>query len=34
MKVYLTPEELPKKWFNLSPYLPEPLPPPLDPETK
>lgn len=34
MKVYLTPEELPKKWFNLVPYLPEPLPPPLDPETK
>lgn len=34
MKVYLTPEELPKKWFNLSPYLPEPLPPPLDPGTK
>lgn len=34
MKVYLTPEELPKKWFNISPYLPEPLPPPLDPETK
>lgn len=34
MKVYLTPEELPKKWFNLAPYLPEPLPPPLDPETK
>lgn len=34
MKVLLTPEELPKKWLNLSPYLPEPLEPPLDPETK
>ena len=26
-------DELPKKWFNIIPYLPEPLPPPKEPET-
>ncbi|MEZ0343856.1 MAG: TrpB-like pyridoxal phosphate-dependent enzyme [Caldimicrobium sp.] len=34
MKVLLSNEEIPRKWFNISPYLPEPLEPPLDPETK
>jgi tryptophan synthase beta chain len=26
-------DELPKKWFNIIPFLPEPLPPPKEPET-
>lgn len=26
--------EIPKAWLNMVPYLPEPLPPPLDPTTK
>ena len=26
-------DELPTKWFNIIPYLPEPLPPPKEPET-
>jgi tryptophan synthase beta chain len=26
-------DDLPKKWFNIIPYLPEPLPPPKEPET-
>lgn len=30
----LTPEEMPKKWYNILPDLPEPLAPPLDPGTK
>ncbi len=34
MKVILSTEELPRKWLNLVPYLPEPLEPPLDPQTK
>ncbi len=34
MKVILSEEELPRAWFNIAPYLPEPLPPPLDPKTK
>ena len=33
-KVTLEPEEMPKKWYNILADLPEPLPPPLDPETK
>ena len=33
-RVYLSKEEMPKSWFNIVPYLPEPLEPPLDPETK
>jgi len=31
-KVYL--DEIPRKWFNIVPYLPSPLEPPLDPETR
>ena len=35
MRKYLLPEaEIPKKWLNIIPLLPEPLEPPLDPETK
>lgn len=30
----LTPEEMPKKWYNILPDLPVPLPPPLNPGTK
>ncbi len=30
----LTPDEMPKKWYNILPDLPEPLPPPLNPGTK
>jgi len=30
--VYLAPEEIPKKWYNILPDLPEPLPEPRDPE--
>jgi tryptophan synthase beta chain len=28
----LTPEEMPRQWYNIVPDLPEPLPPPQDPE--
>ena len=31
-QVVLTPEEMPKQWYNILPDLPEPLPPPKDPE--
>jgi len=31
-QVNLTPEEMPKRWYNILPDLPEPLPPPKDPE--
>jgi tryptophan synthase beta chain len=31
-QVNLSPEELPDKWYNILPDLPEPLPPPKDPE--
>ncbi len=35
MRKYLLPEaEIPNKWLNIIPLLPEPLEPPLDPETK
>jgi tryptophan synthase beta chain len=32
-QISLPPAELPKKWFNIIPYLPEPLPPPKEPES-
>ena len=28
----LTVDELPTRWYNIQPDLPEPLPPPMDPE--
>ncbi|KYK33892.1 MAG: TrpB-like pyridoxal phosphate-dependent enzyme [Theionarchaea archaeon] len=31
-EITLSPEEMPKKWYNIIPDLPEPLPPPKDPE--
>ena len=34
VRTTLTPEEMPKKWYNILPDLPEPLAPPLDPGTK
>jgi len=35
MRKFIVSEEgIPKKWFNILPLLPEPLEPPLDPETK
>ena len=34
IRTTLTPEEMPKKWYNILPDLPEPLAPPLDPGTK
>ena len=33
-KVLLSEEEIPKKWYNILPELPAPLPPPIDPRTK
>jgi len=33
-KVFLSEDELPKKWYNILPDLPEPLPPPMDPKTR
>jgi len=33
-KVLLNEEELPKKWYNVLPDLPEPVPPPINPLTK
>lgn len=33
LKTVLKPELLPDKWYNIVPELPEPLPPPLDPQT-
>ncbi|MCJ7767448.1 TrpB-like pyridoxal phosphate-dependent enzyme [Candidatus Bathyarchaeota archaeon] len=32
-QIPLPPDELPTKWFNIVPYLPEPLPPPKEPES-
>ncbi len=32
--VTLPPEEMPRRWYNILPDLPKPLPPPLDPKTK
>lgn len=33
MRIYLSYDEMPKRWFNILPYLPRPLDPPLDPGT-
>ncbi len=33
IRTTLTPEEMPKKWYNIAPDLPEPLAPPLHPAT-
>jgi len=33
-KLMLNEEEIPKKWYNILPDLPEPLPPPINPATK
>jgi len=33
-KVYLSDEEIPRKWYNIVPDLPKPLPPPIDPVTR
>jgi len=33
-KILLDEEEIPKKWYNILPDLPKPLPPPLSPETR
>lgn len=33
MKAVLPDSKIPKKWYNILPDLPEPLAPPLDPET-
>ncbi len=33
-KIVLDEREIPKRWLNIIPFLPEPLEPPLDPETK
>ena len=32
-KILLDEDEMPKKWYNILPDLPEPLPPPLHPAT-
>ncbi|MGB2825422.1 MAG: TrpB-like pyridoxal phosphate-dependent enzyme [Thermoplasmata archaeon] len=34
IRTTLSQEEMPKKWYNILPDLPEPLPPPLNPATK
>ena len=34
LKVYLNPDDLPSKWYNILPDLPEKLPAPLDPVSK
>ncbi len=34
MRTELTPDEMPKRWYNILPDLPEPLAPPLNPGTK
>jgi len=33
-KIFLSESEMPTKWYNLTPNLPSPLPPPLNPATK
>lgn len=33
MKYLLSENQIPKRWFNIVPYLPKPLDPPLDPQT-
>ena len=32
-QIQLPPDDLPKKWYNIIPHLPEPLPPPKEPES-
>jgi len=32
LEISLYPEEMPSEWYNIIPHLPEPLPPPKDPE--
>jgi tryptophan synthase beta chain len=32
-QILLTTDEMPKRWYNIQPDLPEPLPPPKDPES-
>jgi len=34
IRTTLTPDEMPRKWYNILPDLPEPLAPPLNPQTK
>ncbi len=34
VRTTLTPDEMPKKWYNIAPDLPEPMAPPLHPGTK
>jgi tryptophan synthase beta chain len=34
VRTVLTPDEMPRKWYNILPDLPEPLAPPLNPATK
>jgi tryptophan synthase beta chain len=34
VRTTLTPEEMPKRWYNILPDLPEPLAPPLNPATR
>ncbi|UCE81095.1 MAG: TrpB-like pyridoxal phosphate-dependent enzyme [Methanobacteriota archaeon] len=34
IRTELSPEEMPKKWYNILPDMPKPLPPPLNPGTK
>ncbi len=34
IRTTLSPEEMPRKWYNILPDLPKPLPPPLNPATK
>jgi len=34
IRTTLTPDEMPKRWYNILPDLPEPLAPPLNPGTK
>src|SRR3990170_2252199 len=34
LKILLDEEEIPKQWYNITPDLPKPLPPFIDPETK
>jgi tryptophan synthase beta chain len=33
-KIFLDENDIPKKWYNISPDLPSPLPPPINPQTR
>jgi len=33
-KIFLPESEIPQRWYNILPDLPEPLPPPINPATK